>query len=83
VPQFLAQQAAHFFLLALAPHFLAAQAPHFLLAQAAFGRQRVAQPPLAQPASADAVTTAVAKARDRLETSELMVMSFQGGWKNG
>lgn len=84
---FLAAQAAHFFALqaahflaAQAAHFFAAQAAHFLLAQVAAVRQRAPQPPLAQPASAEAVTTAVAKARERLEARELMVKSLKE-WK--
>jgi hypothetical protein len=85
-PHFLALHAAHFlalhaahFLALQAAHFFAAQAEHGLLAQVAAVRQRAPQPPLAQPARAEAVTTAVASARERLEASEFMVKSF-GAW---
>jgi hypothetical protein len=80
-PHFLAPQAPHF-LAQQAPHFLAQHPPHFLPAHAAAGRQRAAQPALAQPAArADAVTTAVARARERFEASEIMVMSLME-WRN-
>jgi len=82
---FLALQATHFFaahaahFLALhAAHFLAAHATHFFAAHAVAVLQPAVQPALAQPAKAEAVTTAVASARERLEASELMVMPFLG-----
>jgi hypothetical protein len=78
---FRAPQAPHFFA-AHAPHFLAAQAPHFFLAaHAAHFRllqalavvlQRARQAAPAQPTRAAAVTTAVARVRDRSRANELM-----------
>jgi hypothetical protein len=87
----LAAQAAHFFALqaahrlaAQAAHFLALQAAHFLAAQADAVRQTGAQRALAQPVRAAVVTTAVARTRDRLDASELMVMGLRvWAWETG
>jgi hypothetical protein len=71
----LAPQAPHFFALQ-APHFLAAQAPHFLPLQALAGAlHRARQAPPAHPASAAAVTTAVARVRESSSANELMEVS--------
>jgi hypothetical protein len=70
--------AAHF-LAAQAAHFLAAQGLHFLPLHApAAVAQRTRQAPPAQPASAAAVTTAVAKVRERSRAKELISISSWG-----
>ncbi|WP_428423054.1 hypothetical protein [Methylibium sp.] len=64
---------------AQAPHFFAPQAPHFLPLQAlAEVLQRARQALPAQPASAAAVTTAVARVRERSRANELMEVSSGG-----